>query len=662
MAVHVVRRAPGNLVGLSHGYGSHTQRALLLLTVLVVLSFFLLASRQSAESFRNIEQRAYSRLSSLADDILDATDENHLAATARRRADHLHSRLEGEQHAQREIPSAAQEVHAVPEGEHFPTTTQAESTQKVDLLEERLDVLEKQVDLLDNTEPDDGGDAAAESTQQVDLLDSAEPDDGEEAHTNKVAAESTQQQADLPDSADSDDSVVHTNKDTEEERTQESWYFDNSNTPGGIAQSFPPPAPPPPPAVDTAKNIELVRSRRYQSYGISDSAWTDLGHQTEILGIIIPFRNRHRHLRIFQEHMHAHLERQRIRYKIIVLEQIGVPRLFNRGWCLNMGFKVARESVDYVVLHDVDMLPEESVDYSYPRKSATGVRHLSSNITQFSWTGGLPYHGYCSGVMMLTTAAMEKVDGYANMYWGWGAEDDDFCHRIQHYIFDTGGEKMMRHAGSADNIMALGRIVSRLNGESFTFDKVSRGVYDLIYGRVPPEEGIFNSIPDPKKDEDGKSKRDRANEFYGKNLKRLNNALGIDPRGKDGLQQCGDPFMLLQKVEDVEHASIYSVEVPPELLDMTLREADRHRRHGGGGIVPGFTAEFLEQLRIASEEHKAAVRVKVEAARQRVIEIKSRVKNMRASIRERLAHMRGLRRLSALFDDSILRLLLRRRL
>ena len=157
----VVRRGVRRL---SHGYvRSHTQRALLLLTVLVVLSFFLLASRQSAESFRNIEQRAYSRLSSLADDILDATDENHLAATARRRADHSH--LEGEQHAQREIPSAAQEVHAVPEGEHFPTTTQAESTQKVDLLEERLDVLEKQVDLLDNTEPDDGGETAAESTQ-----------------------------------------------------------------------------------------------------------------------------------------------------------------------------------------------------------------------------------------------------------------------------------------------------------------------------------------------------------------------------------------------------------------------------------------------------------------------------------------------------------------
>ena len=119
-------------MGLSHGYGSHTQRALLLLTVLVVLSFFMLASRQSAESFRNIEQRAYSRLSSLADDILDATDENHLAATARRRADHLHSRRGGEEHAQREHPSAAQEVHTVPEGENFPTTTQAESTQKKD--------------------------------------------------------------------------------------------------------------------------------------------------------------------------------------------------------------------------------------------------------------------------------------------------------------------------------------------------------------------------------------------------------------------------------------------------------------------------------------------------------------------------------------------------
>ena len=39
------------------------------------------------------------------------------------------------------------------------------------------------------------------------------------------------------------------------------------------------------------------------------------------VAIIIPFRNREKHLRVFLQHMHPFLQRQQIEYRIYVIEQ-----------------------------------------------------------------------------------------------------------------------------------------------------------------------------------------------------------------------------------------------------------------------------------------------------------------------------------------------------
>jgi len=82
------------------------------------------------------------------------------------------------------------------------------------------------------------------------------------------------------------------------------------------------------------------------------------------LGLIVPYRNRPKHLELFQKRVTRYLDRHKIPYEIIIVEQ-DKAKLFNRGMLLNIGFAYAKKmNCDYVVFHDVDMVPLH-VDYSY---------------------------------------------------------------------------------------------------------------------------------------------------------------------------------------------------------------------------------------------------------------------------------------------------------
>ena len=138
------------------------------------------------------------------------------------------------------------------------------------------------------------------------------------------------------------------------------------------------------------------------------------------LGIIVPYRKRPGHLRRFKEHISEYLKDYD--YELIVVEQADdLP--FNRGKLLNIGFKHAvRNHCDYVVFHDIDMLPVD-VDYSYSEVPI----HLSTNFINSKEEIFKTYFG---GVTMFPTSLFEKVNGYSNDYWGWGFEDDDLLMRL----------------------------------------------------------------------------------------------------------------------------------------------------------------------------------------------------------------------------------------
>lgn len=139
------------------------------------------------------------------------------------------------------------------------------------------------------------------------------------------------------------------------------------------------------------------------------------------LGIIVPYRARTGHLRKFREAITEYFSKQNIEYELIVVEQLG-HKPFNRGKLLNVGFKEARiKSCDYVVFHDVDMLPVK-VDYSYsdvPVHMATDFVDEQQEI----------FSTYFGGVTMFPSKTFIDINGYSNEYWGWGFEDDDLLYR-----------------------------------------------------------------------------------------------------------------------------------------------------------------------------------------------------------------------------------------
>ena len=146
------------------------------------------------------------------------------------------------------------------------------------------------------------------------------------------------------------------------------------------------------------------------------------------LGVCVPYRNRELHMHEFIPKVGKYLKNQGIDFHIYIVHQVD-DKLFNRGATKNIGAKHAFEDgCDYVVWHDIDMIPEEGggCDYSYPEKAP---RHIATQISQMNYE--LKYHEYFGGAVLFTKEQVEATNGYSNDYWDWGMEDDDLfwrCH------------------------------------------------------------------------------------------------------------------------------------------------------------------------------------------------------------------------------------------
>lgn len=130
--------------------------------------------------------------------------------------------------------------------------------------------------------------------------------------------------------------------------------------------------------------------------------------------IIVPYRDRADHLRVFRRH-YTNMD-------ILVVEQSN-RKAFNRGKLFNVGVLESPE-YDYYVLHDVDMISDRGHDYSFPNMPT----HCATNCSQFNYT--MPYKEYFGGVTIISREHYMLVNGFHNDMYGWGAEDDMLRQRV----------------------------------------------------------------------------------------------------------------------------------------------------------------------------------------------------------------------------------------
>ena len=204
------------------------------------------------------------------------------------------------------------------------------------------------------------------------------------------------------------------------------------------------------------------------------------------LGVCIPYRDtgdgvRKEHLDTLVPYLTKFLNDRNIKHKIFIGHQVD-DKLFNRSGTKNAAFLAAKEEgCDYVAFHDVDMLPEDGADYSYPEDNPV---HIATYLSQ--WDYNLRDIEYFGGVVLFTIEQFEEVNGYHANYWGWGMEDDDLfwrCHlkgmTNDRYVEGPGETNVCKFDGIDDHILIQSsRTLHNFNSRSFEIEMLVKPEYD----------------------------------------------------------------------------------------------------------------------------------------------------------------------------------------
>ncbi|XP_064469134.1 beta-1,4-N-acetylgalactosaminyltransferase bre-4-like [Ornithodoros turicata] len=146
------------------------------------------------------------------------------------------------------------------------------------------------------------------------------------------------------------------------------------------------------------------------------------------VAVVVPYRNRSHHLPVFLHHMHQLLRKQHLDYGIYIVEQLG-NGVFNRAKLLNIGFEQALQLYPYdcFIFHDIDLIAETDYNlYTCP----DFPRHMSPCVDKTNYR--LSYDTLFGGVSAVRREHFVKVNGFSNIYWGWGGEDDDLSSRLRY--------------------------------------------------------------------------------------------------------------------------------------------------------------------------------------------------------------------------------------
>jgi N-terminal domain of galactosyltransferase/N-terminal region of glycosyl transferase group 7 len=84
-----------------------------------------------------------------------------------------------------------------------------------------------------------------------------------------------------------------------------------------------------------------------------------------------------------------------------------------------------KENFPCLVFHDIDLMPLRLGNiYACTNRP----RHMSSSLDSFRFN--LPYYGLFGGAVALPSEVFVHINGFSNLFQGWGGEDDDFYARL----------------------------------------------------------------------------------------------------------------------------------------------------------------------------------------------------------------------------------------
>lgn len=144
--------------------------------------------------------------------------------------------------------------------------------------------------------------------------------------------------------------------------------------------------------------------------------------------LIVPVQNRDEQLDYFI-HFLCNMSKFRDsnQYSVHFIEQQNNDKSFNRAKLLNVGLDLVINSSTCVIVHDVDLLPHNDVDYL----NCELPTHLGSQLENHNW--GVPYSSYSGGVFSASPKHWRQINGLSNLFQGWGGEDDEMFERFKHH-------------------------------------------------------------------------------------------------------------------------------------------------------------------------------------------------------------------------------------
>lgn len=141
--------------------------------------------------------------------------------------------------------------------------------------------------------------------------------------------------------------------------------------------------------------------------------------------ILIPYRNREKHLAEFIRDAIPLFEKYMKSFKVVIIEQ-EQGNLFNRGKLLNIGFREYQHLGNVFFNHDIDIIPtEKAIQELYMNRETQPCNGFIGLLNSSCNTLG--------GIIKFDKESFAKCNGFPNNFWGWGVEDKALQNRAEYF-------------------------------------------------------------------------------------------------------------------------------------------------------------------------------------------------------------------------------------